>query len=77
MWRKLDELEDIYSDIVTWLDEIDEDGGLITPADQSMMLLVLGELSKEPYAEFIIDQNDAARRAAIDIVIGIPTGIVS
>jgi cell division protein FtsB len=82
-WRVFDwpkdtgELDDIYADMISWLDEIDEDGGLIAPVDQPMMLLTLGELCKPPYTEFIVDHAGGARRVAIDIILGIPASIVS
>ncbi len=72
-----DELMDIYSDMINWLEEIDETGGLITPSDQPLAFLALGELSKPPYAEFVVDRAGAARRIAIDIFLGIPAGSIS
>jgi len=72
-----DELVDIYSDMVSWLEEIDEAGGLIAPSDQPLMFLAMGELSKPPYAEFVVDWAGAARRIAIDIFLGVPASCVS
>jgi len=72
-----DELVNIYSDMISWLEEIDEAGGLIAPSDQPLAFLALGELSKPPYAEFVVDWAGAARRIVIDIFLGVPASCLS
>ncbi len=71
------ELVGIYSDMISWLEEIDEAGGLIAPSDQPLAFLALGELSKPPYAEFVVDWAGAARRIVIAIFLGVPASCIS
>ena len=73
-----DEFENIYSAIISWLEAIDETGGLTAPADQPLMFLALGELSKPPRAAIVYSAwGEVIRRAAIDIFCGIPASCLS
>ena len=71
-----DEFEDIFLAMTSWLEEIDETGGLIEPSDRPLMFLALGELSKPPRAEFVVDWAGVARRVTIDLFCGIPAGFL-
>jgi len=72
------EAEDIFLAITNWLETINETGGLVAPADQPLMFLALGELSKPPRAAFICSAwGEIIRRAAIDIFCGVPASCLS
>ena len=67
-----DEFADFCSEFVGWLETINKAGGLITPSDQPLVILALGEMSKPPRAEFVVNWGGVARRAVSDLCCGVP-----
>jgi hypothetical protein len=68
------EYEPVYKSFVDWLYQVGADGGLIRPEDRPMMMIGLGELRGLPYAGLTLSDAEALKRAAADLMFGVPQG---
>jgi len=68
------EHEPVYKSFVDWLHGVGADGGLIRSEDRPMMMIGLGELRGLPYAGLTLSDAEALKRAAADLMFGVPQG---
>ena len=68
------EHEPVYKSFVDWLHEVGADGGLIRSEDRPMMMIGLGELRGLPHAGLTLSDAEALKRAAADLMFGVPQG---
>ncbi len=68
------EHEPVYKSFVDWLYEVGADGGLIRLEDRPMIMIGLGELRGLPYVGLTLSDAEALKRAAADLMFGVPQG---
>ncbi len=68
------EHEPVYRSFVDWVYGVGADGGLIRSEDRPMMMIGLGELRGLPYAGMTLSDAEALKRAAADLMFGVPQG---
>ena len=68
------EYEPVYRSFVDWVYAVGADGGLIWSEDRPMMMMGLGELRGLPYAGMTLSDAEALKRAAADLMFGVPQG---
>jgi len=68
------EHEEMYESFVEWVEEVQNDGGLIREADRSLVAIGLGQLRGLPYAGLTLSDSEALKRAFADLMFGVPAG---
>jgi len=63
-----------YESFVDWLRDVGADGGLVRSEDRPVMMIGLGELRGLPYAGTTLSDAETLKRAAADLMFGVPQG---